>query len=332
MIFHFWPTLLVWCARVAAGHFPKLAVEAKIHVPNRRDFPAAVLLVLILGAAAFAQNPVSPKRSVELAFDRYYDYDEMVAAMRKIAAAHPDLVTLESIGKSYEGRELWLATVAARSGAPLERRPAMWIDGNVHGNEVQGGEVCSTRSGTCPSTTRRTPKVRELIDRASSTCCPRRTPTGATGGSTDQHGALVALGQDADTTTMATASRTRIRRRSRRRRQITQMRKRVEKGGTHVSGSRRPAGDASGEAGQDGHWVLLGDEGIDNDGDGRINEDGPGGYDMNRNWPERLAAELRSRAARASIRSRSPSAARSPTSSSRTRTSRRCSPSTTRAA
>jgi hypothetical protein len=26
-------------------------------------------------------------------------------------------------------------------------------------------------------------------------------------------------------------------------------------------------------------------EGIDDDGDGRINEDGPGGYDMNRNWP-----------------------------------------------
>ena len=33
-----------------------------------------------------------------------------------------------------------------------------------------------------------------------------------------------------------------------------------------------------------GQYTLLGYEGIDNDGDGRVNEDGRGGYDMNRNW------------------------------------------------
>jgi hypothetical protein len=37
--------------------------------------------------------------------------------------------------------------------------------------------------------------------------------------------------------------------------------------------------------GDKGDWIMLGQEGIDNDGDGRINEDGPGGYDLNRNWP-----------------------------------------------
>jgi len=37
--------------------------------------------------------------------------------------------------------------------------------------------------------------------------------------------------------------------------------------------------------GEKGEYIFLGQEGIDNDGDGRINEDGPGGYDMNRNWP-----------------------------------------------
>ena len=30
---------------------------------------------------------------------------------------------------------------------------------------------------------------------------------------------------------------------------------------------------------------MAGSEGIDNDGDGQVNEDGPGTYDMNRNWP-----------------------------------------------
>jgi Zinc carboxypeptidase len=38
-----------------------------------------------------------------------------------------------------------------------------------------------------------------------------------------------------------------------------------------------------------GQYTLLGSEGIDNDGDGMVNEDGPGSYDPNRNWPWRWA-------------------------------------------
>ena len=36
--------------------------------------------------------------------------------------------------------------------------------------------------------------------------------------------------------------------------------------------------------GEVGDWVLLGSEGLDNDGDGRVNEDPVGGYDPNRNY------------------------------------------------
>ena len=38
------------------------------------------------------------------------------------------------------------------------------------------------------------------------------------------------------------------------------------------------------EPGEKGEYELLGPEGIDNDGDGLVNEDGTGGYDGNRDW------------------------------------------------
>jgi hypothetical protein len=38
------------------------------------------------------------------------------------------------------------------------------------------------------------------------------------------------------------------------------------------------------EPGEKGQYTMLGSEGIDNDGDGLINEDDLGGYDMNRNF------------------------------------------------
>jgi hypothetical protein len=36
--------------------------------------------------------------------------------------------------------------------------------------------------------------------------------------------------------------------------------------------------------GEKGEWTLLGEEGVDNDGDGKVNEDGEGYVDGNRNW------------------------------------------------
>lgn len=38
------------------------------------------------------------------------------------------------------------------------------------------------------------------------------------------------------------------------------------------------------EPGEKREFEILGMEGIDNDGDGLLNEDGPGGYDSNRDW------------------------------------------------
>ena len=47
----------------------------------------------------------------DLTFDRYYDYDEITRLLHEFAAECPDLVQVSSIGKSFEGRDIWLATV-----------------------------------------------------------------------------------------------------------------------------------------------------------------------------------------------------------------------------
>src|SRR5680860_93004 len=45
------------------------------------------------------------------AFDRFFRYNELSAILKGWAQRHPTLLQLESIGKSYEGRDIWLATV-----------------------------------------------------------------------------------------------------------------------------------------------------------------------------------------------------------------------------
>ena len=72
-------------------------------------------------------------------FDRYLRYAELTAWLDALAAAHSDLVTVESYGRSHEGRELWLATVTDSSTGAHHTKPAHWVDANIHSVEVTAG-------------------------------------------------------------------------------------------------------------------------------------------------------------------------------------------------
>ena len=55
-----------------------------------------------------------------------------------MTAEHPDLLQVESIGRSHEGRDLWLATVTDRATGPHDAKPAQWVDANIHATELTG--------------------------------------------------------------------------------------------------------------------------------------------------------------------------------------------------
>ncbi len=70
--------------------------------------------------------------------NRYLSYDELTEALESWAAEYPELARLTSLGKTDEGRELWLLTIGAE---PERIRPAVWIDGNMHAAELCGSSV-----------------------------------------------------------------------------------------------------------------------------------------------------------------------------------------------
>ena len=72
-------------------------------------------------------------------FDRFLRYDELTAWLHAQAEAHPDLITIESYGRSYEGRDLLLATITDASTGAHDTKPAHWVDANIHAIEVTGG-------------------------------------------------------------------------------------------------------------------------------------------------------------------------------------------------
>ena len=81
----------------------------------------------------------------ELRFDKYLTFAEITHALHQIAEAHPDLVALHSLGKSYHGRDIWLATVTRFSTGPAEEKPAFWVDANIHATELSPSSAAMLR-------------------------------------------------------------------------------------------------------------------------------------------------------------------------------------------
>lgn len=73
-----------------------------------------------------------------ISWKRYYSYDEWTKIMHDIQKQYPHLSDIEGIGKSRMGRDQTLITITAESTGKHTDKPAMWVDGAVHGNEVNG--------------------------------------------------------------------------------------------------------------------------------------------------------------------------------------------------
>lgn len=248
-----------------------------------RAMIGAASVLAVASPAALAQEFTESK--VEISFNRYHDVEEVEAKLHELAAAYPDLIELRSIGKSLEGREMWLAVLNDASTGPHDSKPAMWIDGNIHANEIQGAEVVLYTLWYLTKEHGVNKDITELLKNYSFYLLPTVNPDSRAywfrEASTphfprwnqrpmdqDRDGAL-----DEDPADDLDGDGS-----------ITQMWMKDPDGGF-----KRDEQDPRifTRVGQDekGGWAYLGQEGIDNDGDGRINEDGPGGDDMNRNWP-----------------------------------------------
>jgi murein tripeptide amidase MpaA len=86
-----------------------------------------------------AGTPANPK--VQVSWNRYNSYEGVADICTKLAKAYPDLVTLESMGKSYQGREMYVLTISDKKSKNPSNKPGYWIDGNIHSSEIQGTEM-----------------------------------------------------------------------------------------------------------------------------------------------------------------------------------------------
>jgi hypothetical protein len=222
--------------------------------------------------------------TVPLRFDYYYSYGMAVEALKKLNKAYPQLTKLEEVGKSEEGRSIYCMTVNnPKTGKELDK-PGIYVDGNIHGNEIQATEVALYLLDYLLVNYGKNKELTRLVD----TKCFYVVPMVNVDG---RHHFL-------EDSYNRNGSRSLRRPRDDDRDglvdedfpddldgdgNICQMRKR-DPHGRFKTDPADPRLMVRVKPGEKGEWRRLGDEGIDNDGDGRINEDAEGYVDANRNW------------------------------------------------
>jgi hypothetical protein len=112
-------------------------------------------------------------------FDTFYRHDELSQLLHDYAAAAPGLVRVESIGKSHEGRDIWVATVTNFSTGDAEDKPAFWADGNIHASELTASTTCLYYLHQLVIKFGSDRDVTQLLDTRVVYLCPRLNPDGA---------------------------------------------------------------------------------------------------------------------------------------------------------
>lgn len=239
---------------------------------------------ILLTSPAIAQYPYPSK--VDIKFDDYHDNQEINSLLRKLVEAYPKLLSIQTIGKSIAGEEMLLVTLNNPETGPDISKAAMFIDGNIHGNEMQAAETVLYSIWYLTKSYGKIESLTKLMDERSFYFLPLENPDGRNvwfhepatphylrGGlkpTDNDHDGLYDEDPPDDINgdgSISTMWREDPLGRYKRDPKDDRFFIRVEQ-------DEEPGG-----------WTRAGQEGYDNDGDGEINEDGPGGYDPNRNWP-----------------------------------------------
>lgn len=115
----------------------------------------------------------------KIAFDRYYRFAELTQLLEAFQAEYRDFVRLEEIGRSHEGRPIWLVVVTNAGTGPADDKPAFWCDGNIHASEVSASTAVLHILNTLVTGYGKDETVTRALDSRSFYLVPRFNPDGA---------------------------------------------------------------------------------------------------------------------------------------------------------
>jgi hypothetical protein len=211
----------------------------------------------------------------------YLNHDGLTRELRSVANSS-NAVRMESLGTTLEGREIWVLEIGNSAGMPMDDRPAVLVVANLEGNHLVGSHLALEMVRYLVENAGND-AVADILNNQTIYVFPRLNPDGAEAMFADVKWERRTNAFDFDDDNDGRTN---------------------EDGPDDLNGDgfitmmrvADPAGPymvdpqddrilkrADASKGETGTFKIYW-EGTDNDNDGFINEDGPGGVDLNRNF------------------------------------------------
>jgi hypothetical protein len=263
---------------------------------KRNWAPALALAVAVIAACwqpvaaqkKLAQDPGSyhGELDFQISWKRYYRYAEWTKLMQDMQKQYSQLADIASIGKSRMGRDQYLLTITNKATGSPESKTAMWVDGAIHGNEINGVTCSLYLAWYLLTRYEYDPFIHELVDTRTFYILPGlnvdANDSYAGFPNTENDPREPYRPEDNDGDGLYDEDRVEDVDGDG---EISAMYVEDPDGDFWLTPDKRRFVRATerDEAGR--RFRRIGQEGFDNDGDGRINEDDIGGPDPNRNFP-----------------------------------------------
>lgn len=111
--------------------------------------------------------------------NHYLTNQQLSSILSDWVGIYPHLVTLTSIGESYEKRPIWLLTLTNKSTGPDSEKPAVWVDANIHATEIAGTTVSMRVAQTLLQGNGNDPRITRLLENSVFYIVPRVNPDGS---------------------------------------------------------------------------------------------------------------------------------------------------------
>jgi len=225
----------------------------------------------------------------KLTFDKYHTVDVMYHWYEVWAMQYPDIVDLYEIAKSFEGRPILQMTITNKKTGKDTDKPAAYFEGGRHSGEITGSESLLWLTQHLLENYGKDSEITHLIDTKAIYLRPQNNPDGSnlylftaqanrstvkphdndrdglfdedSGEDLDDDGILYEIRKKATTP------------------------EDLEKA-NYIIDPDHPSGKLMKRVFPGKGDYLMYSEGVDNDDDGEYNEDGIGGLDLHRNYPE----------------------------------------------
>lgn len=134
--------------------------------------------VLCARSVPVSEAPQSAAAEEPETYSAYYNYVELTRRLGAVARRYPHIAALSSIGRSVEGRELWVMRITSEPSRDVPGKPKFKYVGNMHGDETVSRQVLVYLVEYLVRKYGEDPRVTELVNTTDIYIMPSMNPDG----------------------------------------------------------------------------------------------------------------------------------------------------------